>query len=818
MAFKNLVSFGAGEITHELSERGTLEKFRTGLKTLRNALVTKYGTLKSRDGTMYISNTKDNKKAKYLFTDGNNSLFEFTNGNLREYRNYIPQYNTFDSVHDYNLSAYAIMNDIESIHYTFDNDYIYIFSEGLEAIRINYNTIGSGPVADSVTLFRYITPPPSDAPWALPSNYSWTKSSPTAPAGFDVEYGITFIVDGVESFMAHKHTGEKKPIATGQWNNVVITFAKSGLTYIPDNAKIYQRPADGGAFLYIGTINPTETSTEIKFTFKDWGAAITGGDTPPEYDSLFNIDTKHPTVDAGVYYNRVTSKTGLVYQGRVMFSGSKNTSRLFGTRTGSNAMTRDFPLQDDSAVSLKIGSTGGLKINRLFEGTKGLLIFTNLGLYETSSTVLLPTNAYAVKRGPYQAEEAVVPQMLGPYVTIYDLRFNALIGLLPSGDGFTYGFEEFSIFSSHLFKRRSVVSWALQNSDISTLWIVLDNGNVVSFCFQNDQQMRSWARHDFKGGKVEEVFTMNHEGEEERVYFVINRNGVRTMEGMPSRHLDYRDKICTDSTKIYNENLMVGMATPKVTVSPVVAGEWDGPLTLTPQFDGFTQVAGDIVRIFTDENSWIDLTVTANTLGVITVTPNREYPASMAEVLLNQGVWRVYKDTLTGLDHLNGMKVSIRVDGVTEASPLNTERNYDVYTVTGGSITLPEGLIGSSVHVGLPIVTDIQTLKVDTIEQSPVKLDSQINNKLWISFHESRGAYIGSFYPENDTIEGMDNSEDIRTPDNIVDPNLLIGPYTDRMEYSMVGDWSVSSSVALRNVDPQPVNILAFILDAEIIK
>ena len=34
MAFKNLVSFGAGEITHELSERGTLEKFRTGLKTI----------------------------------------------------------------------------------------------------------------------------------------------------------------------------------------------------------------------------------------------------------------------------------------------------------------------------------------------------------------------------------------------------------------------------------------------------------------------------------------------------------------------------------------------------------------------------------------------------------------------------------------------------------------------------------------------------------------------------------------------------------------------------------------------------------------
>ena len=54
MAFKNLIAFGAGEITPELYERGNLDKFRTGLTRLRNCIVTKMGGLRGRAGTVRI--------------------------------------------------------------------------------------------------------------------------------------------------------------------------------------------------------------------------------------------------------------------------------------------------------------------------------------------------------------------------------------------------------------------------------------------------------------------------------------------------------------------------------------------------------------------------------------------------------------------------------------------------------------------------------------------------------------------------------------------------------------------------------------------
>ena len=50
MALRNLTAFGAGEITPELAERANLDKFQTGLRTLRNGVVTKFGGLRSRRG------------------------------------------------------------------------------------------------------------------------------------------------------------------------------------------------------------------------------------------------------------------------------------------------------------------------------------------------------------------------------------------------------------------------------------------------------------------------------------------------------------------------------------------------------------------------------------------------------------------------------------------------------------------------------------------------------------------------------------------------------------------------------------------------
>lgn len=820
MAFKNLNAFGAGELTPELYERGNLDKFRTGLKSLRNAIVTKMGGLKSRAGTLNIALPNDNARGKYLYIQAENTLFEFTNGNLRLFIDFDPQYNTFSTQTDVDLSAYSVMSDITNIHFTYGNRYIFVFSQGFEVIQIDINKIFTDPI-NAVSQMRNNVAPRN--PWSLATTFSYVAGG-TAPTGYDIDYAVTFVADGIETFIANTNQTRKKPANTNEHNVITVTIDKTLIPddFPPDEVRIYQRPRDGGGFLYVGNSTfPVETGTTATFTFKDFGVEPDPTNLPPEYVSQFIADTKSPIIDLpGQYQYIIKAKTGLVYQDRLVFSGTTLANRVFGSRTGATAMTRDFPLQSDSAVSFKVGSDGALKVNRFFDG-RGLMIFTSVGIYETPSELLTPDSAFGIKRGPYVADEGIAPQQLGEYVTIYDRRLKAVIGLIPTGNDGAYSYDEFSIFSAHLLKGKRIVSWDIQEAETTVLWIVLDDGKVLSFSFQNEQQVRSWARHDFQDGIVEEVIVMDVEGGTDVVCFIVNRDGTRSIERLTDRDASFISYIGTDASKFYNENLLVSIASPTATVAPVTPDVWDGPLTITPAFSGFTVADGEILRVYTDTYQFIDLEVTDDTLGVLTVTPSSEYPESMATLTIEDGLWMTYK-TLTGLDHLEGKQVSVRVDGFTHASPLNTDpsKNFSKYTVVGGEITLEGETRGAYVSVGLPFVVDIETLEIDTVEQAPTKLEGQIVNKLWLSYFESLFLYAAASYPDDDTVTGMENQEFQveEDPDVGILYSQPMLPQSERLEMQIQGDWKVRGSVALRNVDPQPIGLRAIIPDTEVVR
>ena len=139
---------------------------------------------------------------------------------------------------------------------------------------------------------------------------------------------------------------------------------------------------------------------------------------------------------------------------------------------------------------------------------------------------------------------------------------------------------------------------------------------------------------------------------------------------MTDRGATFKEFIGTDASVYYNSNLLTEIAAPQATVAPVTPGVWDGPLKITPSVSAFGNAPGEVVRFYTSEFEYIDMTVTDNTAGVLTVTPESEFPSASAVITTAQGLWRTYT-TLTGLGHLNGKKVSVRLDGFTHASPLS---------------------------------------------------------------------------------------------------------------------------------------------------
>jgi len=509
MAFKNLIAFGAGELTPELYERGNLDKFRTGLARLRNAIVTKMGGLRSRAGSRLVFSPKSNNSAKYLYIQSRNYLFEFTNQNMRIRTGYNPKTFTFASSVDVSLALYPVADDVSNIHFTNGNRYIFIFREGYETIRIDLddaNLLTGG----GITQLRNVVEPYRPSAWTtIPTLFNITASTTPAPNGYLIQYACTFIYQGVESFFFNTlgFNGGLKPSNTGAYNDLLVRMTLASLPAgvpFPDEARFYQRPNSAGAYLLIGIAYAELDATYAYYRFRDTGGAVVPTDQPPRYVDLFENDTRTASGFPGVYIYPPQGKTGLVYQDRLVFSGTRQGNRVFGTRTGTTTMTRDFPLQDDSAVASKLGSDGGLKVQRFFDG-RGLLIFTTVGVYERPTALLTPETAYGIKRGPYVATDKIEPIQLGGFVTIYDERLRAVIGLTPSGNDQGYAYSEFGIFSSHLIKGKKPVSWALEDAETQVLWVVLDDGLVLSFSFQDEQHYFTDKAEEAEAQQVEEV-------------------------------------------------------------------------------------------------------------------------------------------------------------------------------------------------------------------------------------------------------------------------------------------------------------------------
>jgi len=162
---------------------------------------------------------------------------------------------------------------------------------------------------------------------------------------------------------------------------------------------------------------------------------------------------------------------------------------------------------------------------------------------------------------------------------------------------------------------------------------------------------------------------------------------------------------------------------------------------------------------------------------------------------------------IDGLDHLEGKEVSVYSDNGVIGSPYNDVEDYDTFTVTGGEITLPEPRAYSV--VGLPYVSDIETLEIDT-KGGTTALDNKIVNQVGVRYARTRGVYVAGELPAGTSVEDMENAQDWTTEDVV---NRPIVEKTGLKVYRPGSTWSGKGKIALRQVDPLPMEVTSIILD-----
>lgn len=165
---------------------------------------------------------------------------------------------------------------------------------------------------------------------------------------------------------------------------------------------------------------------------------------------------------------------------------------------------------------------------------------------------------------------------------------------------------------------------------------------------------------------------------------------------------------------------------------------------------------------------------------------------------------------IVNCDWLEGESVAIQsATGVVLASPYGSA---GAATVTDGRCVLPEGAPAvTSGTLGLPIVTDIQTLDLDTTGGTFKPQKFLITNVgAWLE--ETLSFYAGPEAPSTSTGLTLPSGGDMQ-PLQVLDrnENPITTPQTGFRSLNFEGRWSDSGSVFIRNVDPTPLTILALV-------
>lgn len=150
--------------------------------------------------------------------------------------------------------------------------------------------------------------------------------------------------------------------------------------------------------------------------------------------------------------------------------------------------------------------------------------------------------------------------------------------------------------------------------------------------------------------------------------------------------------------------------------------------------------------------------------------------------------------TLSGLSHLEGKTVNILADGAVHPQRV----------VSGGAVTLDNE--ASTVHVGLPITADLQTLPMAFETEGYGQGRVKNVNQVWLRVFRSSGIFVGPNASE--LVEAKQ-----RTTEPYGSPPAL---KSEEIQVTLTPTWSDSGSVYVRQSDPLPLTVVSMSLEVSI--
>jgi hypothetical protein len=638
-----------------------------------------------------------------------------------------------------------------------------------------FYTVNSTPALNTLSLRGYDTGVPLDTTALV----SWTSGGfvqfGDKALDFDSYYVVTALAaDGIDESAPSSSANVINNLNAQGSSNTISWSAVSGAS----RYNIYKR--QNGLYGLIGQSDTT--------SFVDNNIAPDLGITPPILEVVFNSSGNYP---GAVSY----------FEQRRVFAGTTNSPQtLWMTRTGTESdMSFHIPLQDTDRINFRVAAREANTIRHLVPLTQ-LLALTSAAEWRVSpvnSDVISPTTI-SVRPQSYVGANNVQPSIVNNTVVYCSARDGHVreLGYSWQASGFVTG--DLSLRATHLFDNFDITDMCYSKAPQPLLWFISSTGSMLGLTYIPEQQIGAWHQHETDGDF--ETCAAVAEGAEDRLYVIVKRtiggNTKRYVERFASRQVgELKDCFFVDSGLTYN-----GTNTTATTVTVTGGTTW-GPadvLTITASSAIFqapptTTDVGDAI-VLTDANgNTYRLTILSTTsTTVATARTDLILPVALRGVAT--AVWAFARDTVAGLTHLEGKTVSILADGAVMPQ----------VTVTGGVAVLQRPSV--VVHVGLPYVSDLETLPMALQMEAFGQGRAKNVNEAFLRVYRSSGIFVG---PDADNLVEAKQ----RTTEPYGSPP---GLKTDEIGVKLTPTWRQAGRVYVRQSDPLPLTIVGLTLEVSI--
>lgn len=767
-------TFSRGEVGPELAARSDLAAYQTGLAKCFNFIVSPYGGVMNRPGTQFLAATPGNEVARMIrfkFNASDTYALEFTHLLMRLYRNGALVLNTAGP--DIGLPFELVTP------FTRDQIFDLRFTQSADVMDIVH------PSHKPQKLRRFDHDDWTITPVSLvPSIAAPATATATADAGGSStvtqswRYQVTAVVDdGTQIFEESLPvTSNSINVKTDNLKAALVWDAVAGADYY----NVYKDNAGAGIYGFIGK------ATSTSFDDNNLGPVKT--DTPPSGTD--------PFVGAGNFPRAVG-----YFQQRLCYASTNNKPQtLWFSRTG--VFTNfgfSFPTKDDDAITWTIASNEVNTIEHLTP-LRSLMTFTDGAewlIQGQSSGFTAKTingdpqtyNGIGSLRPLVLNNTALYAQERGRTVTAF--------GYALESDGFSG--SDISVLSPQMLQEFSLVDWDYQQLPYSIVWGAREDGDMVGITYISEQQVIGWHHHA-TSGDVLSVCSVP-EGRQDALYLCV----AREIEGVT---MHYVERMAERQLPRYQGAPIIAYAwfvdcglrydgrnTGSDTMTLTGGTDWQYPESLTLTSSNLSQfvvgdVGDDVQYLETPLATPFRMEIIGYTSGsIVTVRPKGVVPEAIRGVAFTS--WAVARDTLSGLDHLEGRDVVALADGEVIKG----------LTVASGTVSL--GAPAGVAVVGLPYESELQTLEVNIPGQETLSDKTKIIKQVTAVLLETRGGWYGSSSAEADLWEFKPRSD--------TDDYGPIQPLTGKATQIITDKWSGNGQLTVVQRDPLPMNILALI-------